>query len=213
MVHFSFKMGKHPSSVDSRVLDRIRKNGVGWVFTPGDFVDLGSRVAVAVALIRHKKAGEIRQLARGLYDYPKTDPQFGQLSPSTEAIIAALKRHAAIRIQPTGAYAAHLLGLSTQVPMKLVFLTDGPNRMLHVGKQTLQFKRTTPRNMATSARITGLVIQALRYLGSRQIDDRVVEQLRQRLTDEDKNQLWQDLGFVPTWMLPVFQKLVAATVP
>lgn len=206
-------MGKHATSVDSRVLDRIRQNGAGWVFTPGDFVDLGSRVAIAIALTRHKKAKVIRQLARGLYDQPKADPQLGQLSPSTDAIIAALKRHAAIRIQPTGAYAANLLGLSTQVPMKLVFLTDGPNRLLHVGKQTLQFKRTTPRNMATADRITGSVIQALRYFGSRQVDDTLIAQLRQRLTEDDKHQLWQDLGFVPTWMLPIFQKLTAASVP
>lgn len=206
-------MGKHATSIDSHVLDRIRQRGPGWVFTPGDFTDVGGRVAVAVALTRHKKAKTIRQLARGLYDLPKHDPLIGELSPSTDAIIAALKRHGAIRIQPTGAYAANLLGLSTQVPMKLVFLTDGPNRLLHVGKQTLQFKRTTPRNMATADRITGSVIQALRYFGSRQVDEKIIAQLRQRLTEDDKNQLWQDLGFVPTWMLPVFQKLTAASVP
>lgn len=206
-------MGKHATSIDSQVLDRIQQRGLGWVFTPGDFTDLGSRVAVAVALTRYKKTKKIRQLARGLYDLPKQDPLIGQLSPSTEAVIAALKRHHAIRIQPTGAYAANLLGLSTQVPMQLVFLTDGPTRLLHVGKQTFQFKRTTPRNMATANRITGLVIQALRYLGSRQVDDTVIARLRQRLSEADQHQLWQDLGFVPTWMLPIFQKLCTAPVP
>lgn len=200
-------MGKHATSIDSQVLDRIHQRGPGWVFTPGDFADLGSRVAVAVALTRHKKTKTIRQLARGLYDLPKQDPLIGQLSPSTDALIAALKRHHAIRIQPTGAYAANLLGLSTQVPMKLVFLTDGPNRLLYVGKQTLHFKHTTPRQMATADRISGLVIQALRYLGSRQVGDTVVAQLRQRLSGDDKQQLQRDLGYAPRWMLPTIRKL------
>jgi len=113
-------------------------------------------------------------------------------------------------VQPTGAYAANRLGLSTQVPMKLVFLTDGPNRLVHVGKQTIQLKRTTPRQMATADRISGLVIQALRYLGSRQINDSVLAQLRQRLTDEDKQQLRRDLNYVPSWMIPSIQKITHA---
>jgi hypothetical protein len=200
-------MGKHPTSVDSQVLDRIRQHGPGWVFVPGDFADLGSRVAVAVALTRHKKNRTIRQLTRGLYDHPKHDPQLGLLSPTTDMIVDALKRHAAIKVQPTGAYAANLLGLSTQVPMKLVFLTDGPNRLVQLGNQTIQLKRTTPRQMATADRISGLVIQALRYLGSSQINDTVLAQLRQRLTEDDKQQLRRDLNYVPTWMRPDILKI------
>lgn len=200
-------MGKHPASVDSQVLDRIRQHGPGWVFVPSDFADLGSRVAVAVALTRHKKNQTIRQLTRGLYDHPRHDPQLGLLSPTTDMVIEALKRHAAIKVQPTGAYAANLLGLSTQVPMKIVFLTDGSNRLVQVGKQTIQLKRATPRQMATADRISGLVIQALRYLGSSQINDTVLAQLRQRLTDDDKQQLRRDLSYVPTWMTPAIHRI------
>lgn len=207
MAFFSFKMGKHSSSVDSQVLDRIRRNGPGWVFTPADFADLGSRVAVAVALSRHKQAKTIRQLTRGLYDHPKQHPQLGVLSPTSDAIVDALKRHDAIRVQPTGAYAANLLGLSTQVPMKLIFLTDGPNRMVQVGQQTIQLKHTTPRHMATADRISGLVIQALRYLGRQQVTDIVIQQLRQRLSAQDKVQLQADFGYSPSWMQPALQKI------
>jgi hypothetical protein len=209
---FSFEMGKHAASTDSKMLDRIRQRGPGWVFTPSDFSDLGSRVAVALALSRHKLAGTIRQLSRGLYDYAKRDPQLGLLAPTTDAVVAALKGRDAIRLQPSGAYAANLLGLSDQVPMKLVFLTDGPNRLVDLGKQTIQLKRTTPRHMATAGKTSGLVIQALRHLGQAQVNDTVVDQLRTRLTDDDKVQLIQDLAYAPAWMKPILRRVAQTPV-
>ena len=198
-------MGKHLTSADSLVMDRIQTRGPGWVFTPSAFSDLGSRTATAIALLRQKKSGQIRQLARGLYDQPKRDPQLGLLSPSVAAIADAVKGRDAIRLQPSGAYAANLLGLSDQVPMKLVFLTDGPNRVVQVGRQVIELRRTTPRNMATAGRVSGLVIQALRYLGQARVNDSVVDLLRQRLSDDDKGQLLRDLGYAPTWMAPIIR--------
>src|SRR5438876_1092729 len=149
---FCFKngMGKHVQSIDNQVLSRIYGHDRGWVFTPADFQDLGSRTAVRLALMRHVRAGTIRQLARGLYDFPRRDPQLGVLAPSVDAIANALKARHAIRLQPSGAYAANLLGLSDQVPMKIVFLTDGPNRRIPLGKLQIILKRTAPRNMATA---------------------------------------------------------------
>ena len=200
-------MGKHLKSADSLVLNRIENRGTGWVFTPSAFSDLGSRTATALALWRHKKTGKIRQLARGLYDVPRRDPQLGLLAPSVEAIAEALKGRDAIRLQPSGAYAANLLGLSDQVPMKLVFLTDGPNRVVRIGRQVIELRRTTPRNMATAGRVSGSVIQALRYLGQGRVNDTVVDQLRQRLSLDDKAQLLRDLGCAPVWMAPHFHRI------
>src|ERR1051325_2980490 len=107
-------MGKHSHSVDSSMLSRISSKGRGWVFTPYHFKDLGSRNAVASALKRHKKAGTIRQLARGIYDYPVQHPVLGTVAPSADAVAQALIARDAIRLQPAGAYAANLLGLSDQ---------------------------------------------------------------------------------------------------
>ena len=120
-------MRKHADSTDSKILRRIKSNGRGWIFTPNSFADLGTRRAVDIALMRHRKSGFIRKLARGLYDYPKIDPELGPLQPSTDDIghANALAGRDATRLQPSGAYAANLLGLSTQVPMKVVYLTDG----------------------------------------------------------------------------------------
>lgn len=166
-------MAKHTNSIDANILSRIRRGGVGRVFTPSDFLDLGSRAAVDQALSRSCRAGAIRQVTRGLYYIPRRDPQLGPLSPSVDAIADALKSQHAIRLQPSGGYAANLLGLSDQVPMKVVFLTDGLNRQIQIGKQQIILKRTTPRNMATADRVSGLVIQALRHLGQRNVDDRL----------------------------------------
>jgi hypothetical protein len=200
-------MGRHAKSTASQALNRIRQHGPGWVFAPSAFHDLGSRTAVALALSRHKRAGAVRQLARGLYDYPRKDPQLGFMSPSTDAVAAALKGRDAIRLQPSGAYAANLLGLSNQVPMKLVFLTDGPNRLVRLGRQAIQLRHTTPRHMATAGRISGLVIQALRHLGQSQVNEEIIDTLKQRLTDADKLQLQQDLSYAPAWMSPILRRL------
>jgi len=197
----------NPKSVDSAVLNRIYGRGGGSVFTPGDFQDLGSPTAVRLALMRHTRAGIIRNLARGLYDYPKSDPQLGILSPSIDAVARALSLRHAIRLQPSGGYAANLLGLSDQVPMKVVFLTDGIKRRVQIGKLQVILKRTSPRNMATAGKISGLVIQSLRYLGPKHVDALVIRKLRQRLSDKDKKQLLSDLRHAPAWVSLVMRKV------
>ena len=162
-------MGRHADSTDSKILRRIQGRKRGWVFTPDSFTDLGTRRAVDIALMRHRDSGLIRLLARGLYDYPKIDPQLGPLQSSTDDIASALAGRDATRLQPSGAYAANLLWLSTQVPMKVVYLTDGRSRTVQVGKRQIILKHTTPRNMATAGKISGLVIQALRHLGRKNV--------------------------------------------
>ena len=156
-------MGKHADSTDSKVIKRIYAHNRGWVFTPDSFKDLGTRSAIDLALMRHRDGGAIRQLTRGLYDYPIIDKQLGRLQPSADDIANALAGRDATRLQPSGAYAANLLGLSTQVPMKVVYLTDGRTRTVQIGKRQIVLKQTTPRNMATAGKISGLVIQALRH--------------------------------------------------
>jgi len=205
-------MAKHPHSIDTQVLRRINGKGEGWVFTASAFADLGSRNAIDLALMRQRRIAKIRQLARGLYDYPRRHPKLGLLAPSPEAVANALKGSDAIRLQPSGAYAANLLGLSQQVPVKVVFLTDGPSRRVAIGKQELILKRTTPRNMATAGKASGLVIQALRDLGRRNVDDNVVRTLKKKLTDDDKKQLLKDLRYAPVWVADVMRKIAAPAI-
>ena len=200
-------MKKNLQSVDNKIISRIYGHGRGLVFTPGYFKDLGSRDAVASALKRHKQSGVIRQLARSLYDYPKEHPQLGLLSPPTDDIAKALAGRDAIRLQPSGAYAANLLGLSTQVPMKIVYLTDGASRTVKIENREIILKRTTPRNMATAGRISGLVIQALRYLGKAYVDDEIIRKLERRLDGAACDQLMKDIRYAPVWIADIFRLL------
>jgi len=199
-------MGKHAKSIDSQILQRVKAGRGHTVFTARDFLTLGSRAAVDDALSRQSRSGAIRKLARGFYYFPHRDDQLGLLSPSVEAITKALQTRDAVRLQPSGAYAANLLGLSDQVPMRVVFLTDGAPRRIQVGKLQIVLKRTTPRNMATAGRVSGLVIQALRHLGQRHADDGTLATLRDRLTVADKQQLIKDLRYAPAWIVRFMQR-------
>lgn len=195
-------------SVDSKIISRIYGRGRGCVFTPKDFLDLGSRKAIDLALHRLVNKGTIRRLARGLYDYPRIDSELGPISPTIDAIAKALKGRDNIRLQPSGGYAANLLGLSEQVPTKVVFLTDGPARKVQIGKQVITLKHTTPGSMATAGRVSGLVIQALRHIGKNNVDDSILNRLKKNISDEDKEKLLQDVRYAPSWIAADIKRIM-----
>ena len=191
------------------VLSRIYGHKGGWVFTPTHFVDLGNRTAVAAALKRHKQSGLIRQLARGLYDYPIDHPTFGRIPPAADAVARALASRHAVRLQPTGAYAVNILGLSTQVPTRVVFLTDGVSRRVKFGQQEIVLKGTVTRNMATSGRKSGTIIQALKHIGRQNVNKKTLDIIQRQLTPQDQTQLRKDLRYAPDWIADILRKLAA----
>lgn len=196
-------------SIEDKILSRIYGKGRGWVFTPVHFLDLGGQDSIRKALQTLSERSTIRRLARGLYDYPREHTSLGRLVPTPEQIAQALAGKDKIRIQPSGAYAANLLGLSLQVPAKALFLTDGLDRTVTVGNQTITLKRTTPKNMAAAGRISGLVIQALRYLGREAVDEQTIAKLDRRLTAEDRKVLMRDIKLAPAWIGDIFRQLAA----
>jgi hypothetical protein len=198
---------KLPQSIDSRILARIHGLGGGSVFVSADFLDLGSREAIDIALHRLARKGTIRRLARGVYDFPKQHPVLGLLSPSADAVAKALAGRDRTRLQPAGAYAANALGLSEQVPAKAVFLTDGPSRTVKIGPTTIQLRRTTARNMAAAGRLSGLLIQALRELGQEHVTAKRREHLKRTLPADKRRELLKDLRLAPAWMHPIFREL------
>lgn len=201
---------KTAPTITEKVLSKVDDLGRGSVFTPGKFLNLGSRSAIDKTLSRLAQRGVIRRLAHGIYDYPKTHPQLGILSPSTEDILAALADSEKFKVQPSGAYAANLLGLSDQVPMRIVFLTDGIPRRVVIGKREIILKRTSPRQMETAGRISGLVIQALKYLGKLHVDPDLLKRLNSRLKPDDKQQLSSDIENAPGWMAVYLKELAKA---
>ena len=198
---------RSPQAVDARILAAIHARGRGSVLVPADFLGIGSREAVDIALHRLARKGTIRRLARGVYDFPKEHPVLGPLTPSAEAVARALAGRDRTRLQPAGAYAANALGLSEQVPAKAVFLTDGPTRTVKIGPTTIQLRRTTARNMAAAGRLSGLLIQALRELGKEHVTPERREHLKRTLPAEKRRELIKDLRLAPAWMHPIFREL------
>ena len=194
--------------IQDKVLSRVYGKGRGWIFYPNRFLDLGSRPAVDKALQRLAASGTIRHLDRGLYDYPGKHPKLGLLSPSPDAIAKAISEKDGTRLQPSGAYAVNLLGLSPQVPAKIVYLTDGAQKTVQVGNQSIELRRTTPKNMATAGRVSGLVIQAFRYIGREGVTPEHIATLRRSLPKGDRERLWRDRIHAPAWMHRYFERIL-----
>ena len=187
-------------SLVDQIKNRITQHEEGWCFTQGDFSDLGSEDSVRKVLSRLTDIRFISRLAKGLYQLPRYHDQLGELPPQVDAVIDAMQRARHIKCQPSGAYAANLLGLSEQVPAKIIILTDGASKQIKIGNQTITFKTTTPKNMATADSITGLVIQAIKYIGKKQINDEQLSQLKQRLSTNDIAELKRNAHLAPAWV-------------
>ena len=195
------------TSIDAAMARRVRRSKPGTVFTPALFASLGGRAAIDKVLQRLVARGELRRLSRGLYDKPRQDPLLGMLWPTVDAVVAALSGKDRLRLQPTGVYAANLLGLSDQVPARVEFLTDGTSRTVRAGPMQIVLKRTTPRQMAAAGRTSGLVIQALRSLGPDHLTPQRLNKLRRTLPAEQRRALLDDLTLAPGWMQPTLRSL------
>jgi hypothetical protein len=195
-------------TIRRQLLDRIEADGRGRVYTSKDFLNFGGRAAVDQALARLAKEGVLRRLDRGLYDYPRINPALGgPLSPDYELVAQAVARKTGSRLQASGALAANLLGLSTQVPARRVYLTDGASRTIKVGNQVLVFRHAAPRQMQACGTVSGTVFQALRYLGSKAMDENTLRRLRQTLSDQDKQALVRDARYVTDWIHGAVQQI------
>ena len=197
------------STVQDTILDRIRGQGRGKVFTPKDFLDLGSRDAADQSLSRLVKSGEIQRLGRGLYHYPRMNDRLGiPLSPDLDEIAEALARQTGSKVVPSGAVAANRLGLSTQVPAKPVYLTDGRTREVKIGATTLQLRHAAPKEFPVGCRTSAMVFQALRHLGQAAVDHQVVAQLRRALSAEQHQELLRDARYTTDWIASVVRQVV-----
>lgn len=197
--------------IDKPMIARIRRRGSDWVFTATDFLDLGTRPAVDKALSRMAAAGTIQRAARGLYYVSRPHPIVGVTGPNINNVALALAGKGGTKLQPTGAYAANLLGLTEQVPAKVVFLTDGRSKHVRVGKLDVRLKQTSPRILATAGTVSGMVIQALRYLGRAHVTDETVQRLNRRMSDADRKQLLKGAASAPLWIGNIMRRLAGKT--
>jgi hypothetical protein len=196
------------STIRDDILDRIRGHERGKVFTPKDFLDLSSRDAADQSLSRLVKSGEIRRLGRGLYHYPRVNERLGiPIDPDPDEIAEALGRQTGSRVLPSGAAAANRLGLSTQVPAKPVYLTDGRSREVRIGCMVFQIRHAAPKELSTASRTSAMVFQALRHLGQAAVDEQVIARLRRALSADQRQELLRDARYTTGWIAAVVRQV------
>jgi len=190
-------------SIEDNILAAIKAIGRGSIFFPSDFTSYGDVKAVGKSLERLTIKGEIVRLARGIYTYPEIDTVLGLgvLLPSIEQIAETIARRDKIRIAPTGIYAMNKLGISTQVPMNVVYLTDGAPRKVSLGNgRSIQFKYTTPKNLAFTNPLAMLVTFALKEVGKDNVTDDIIKQIKKVLQKEKKENVMADAALMPAWI-------------
>ncbi len=190
------------------IKNKIYGNGRGWCFTPKHFVGIGTAAAIRQVLVRLEQDKFIRRLAQGLYDYPREHDKLGLLPPQMDHIAKAISERDSIRIQPTGAYAANLIGLSEQVPGKVVYLTDGPAKKIKIGRQEIIFKKTTIKNMDSAGTDIGLLIQALKHYGQKNLDGDVMIKVKRFVKKIDQKEIKKNLKNMPEWISSLVIRLV-----
>jgi len=195
--------------MDQAIFRCIRAQPAASVFAPRRFAKFGRSDAVRKALSRLVKARKLRRIRRGLYDLPRSHPIIGQTAPNVMATVRALMEGSHAQWQFTGAYAANALGLSDQVPAKVVILTNGVPRKVSLGKLTLAFRRAAPRNLLGAGKRAGLVIQALRYLKDSPDLPQHAAKLKRDLDAATKKDLAKLMPALSAWLQPLIQEITA----
>lgn len=185
------------NTVHKEIERRLAKSRKGQLIFLSDFRDIGSQAAIKMALSRLSTHGKIKRIAHGIYLIPKSDPVLGEIYPSMEEIAEAVAKKEHVKIKPAGAYALHKLGLTTQVPTKLVYITDGAPRQIKIGKTTIKFKATTRKKLALEGEISSLIVQALEELGTKNIEPSTKQRIKELLLKEDQKKLMSDIKLAP----------------
>lgn len=194
--------------VESKVAEMLNTLQKGSIVFVDSFLDLGNHESIKKALFRLERKEVLIRLAHGIYLYPKTDKDLGVLYPSVEEIAVAIAKRDKATIIPTGIHALNKLGLSTQIPLNVVFLTDGAARSIKIGTRTITFKKTSPKNLMVKGEISALVIQALKSMGQDKIDNEVLPKMYDLLKKEKREIILHDAKLAPAWINKILMNSV-----
>jgi hypothetical protein len=195
-------------NIGKKIVNNIKKCGRGTIFFPSSFISYGDIKAVFKSLERLTNDAVIIRLANGIYLYPKIDKKLGLgvLYPSIEDIAIQIAKRDRARIAPTGAYALNLLGLSTQVPMNVVFLTDGSPRKIKLGNnKIITFKHTVPKNLAFVNKTAQLATLALKEIGQRCVNEWHLETLKHAFSTIYEKSIEADYKLMPAWIRKIIK--------
>ena len=197
-------------SIDDKIYNRVQKCGRGLIFSANDFANIGEPKSVLKALERMTNSGVIIRVARGIYCYPKIDKVLGlgTLYPTFEEIAQYIAKRDKARIVPTGSYALNVLGLSTQVPANIVYLTDGsPRKIMLKSGRGIKFIKTAPKNLAFKNRLAMLLTFALKEIGERNVTEEQKQHIANLLKNEDKTAIEKDFSLMPNWIQLLLSRL------
>ena len=195
-------------SIDNKILDKIKKAKRGSLFYTEDFLSFGSYKAASKALERLVNQKQISRVARGIFTILEEDKILGEILPTTEQIAESIRKRDKARIIPTGVLAMNALGLSTQIPLNLVYLTDGSARTVQVGNRNIVFKKTVPKNLSTIGKISGLAIQALKEMSKDKVTENDIAIILEHLKNEEPYRLEHDIKLAPEWIRVIMRKAI-----
>jgi hypothetical protein len=196
------------NSVDNKIIEYIKHRAKGKIYFSEDFVHLSNYESVRKSLSVLVKKGILIRLTQGIYLYPKIDAEFGILYPSINDVCKAIAKRDKARIVPTGIFALYSLGLSTQIPVNVVYLTDGIPRKIKYGNKAIKFKKTAPKNLSMKGSISSLVIAALKHLGKDNISSEVLQQIGKALKKESAENIKHDAKLAPEWVSKLMLSII-----
>lgn len=196
-------------SIEKQIEKSIKSKPKGTLILPDDYVSYGASKAIQKSLERLADKQVIVRVAQGIYVRPKISKLIGTLFPSAEEVAEAIAKRDRIRTVPAGSYALNALGLSAQVPMNIVLLTDGSPREIRVGKRKIKFKKTTPKNLLAKGKISRLVIQALKEIGNGKVSAQEETKIIELLKKEEVKDLKHDIALAPAWVQKIMIKAIS----
>ena len=185
-------------STNHIIEQKISRFKPGQIFSPSDFKELGSSTAIRKALSRLVEQGHVERMGQGIYVIPKKDKVFGKVLPSMEQLAEALAKKDHVKIKPSGQYALNKVGLSTQVPMRLVFLTSGNSKRIQIGKNAIIFKSSTAKKLSMKGDITSLLFLGLEELNLQKLSQTQMDRILELIKQEKPENLKYNLRLAPS---------------
>jgi len=187
-------------SSKNQIETKILKSSLGEIFFAEDFYKYGSAGNIRLTLFRLENEGILERIAHGIYLKPKKDPLLGTLYPTTEEIAKQIAKRDKARIAPTGVLALYLLGLTTQIPLKAVYLTDGSQREIIIGNRSIQFKKTVPKSFAIKDELLHLIVQVFKEVGQNNVTEEFIEKIKPSVMQLDSQVVQKQVKYAPVWI-------------
>jgi predicted transcriptional regulator of viral defense system len=186
--------------LSKEIRNRIMQQGESMLYVVSDFADLNNDSLVTRVLSRLEKENVLIRLSQGIYLFPSRN-RYGIHKPSIDVIAKAIAEKDKARIIPSGLTALNILGLSTQVPMNAVYMTNGTPRTITVGNRKVVFKKGVPRNFAYQSELFSLAVSAMKEIGEKNVDNDVAFKIKKTLAKEqNKEIIKQDFLIAPQWI-------------